>query len=182
MVGEFKWFLLCFRANKYDVISMMEIKQLLVGFMAMMLHPFYVSITDVDYNEKERRIEVSCRIFYDDLEEALAADGLTKVDLINPSNRETVDSALSQYLRKNFRLAVNDEASSLYYVGYEIVEDVAWCYLESTDIASVREIAIDNRVLFGQFPKQSNILHVKVGGQRKSIKLDNPDSRAAFTF
>lgn len=154
----------------------------LINAFLLVLHPFYVSITSVDYNEPTQRVEISCRIFYDDLETALKAGRDLKVDLIKPKDKQLTDSLLSAYLRDHFRLAVNGKPLSLHYVGYEIEGDVAWCFLEAGNIEAVSNIAITNRILLDQFPKQSNILHVTAHGERKSTKLDNPERSATFQW
>ncbi|PPL01913.1 DUF6702 family protein [Parapedobacter indicus] len=149
----------------------------------LVLHPFYVSITAVDYNKEAQRVEISCRIFYDDLETALkAAGGASTVDLINPANRNETDSLIARYLRRHLSLSVNGQLQTLRYLGYEIEDDVAWCYLEAEGVTFVQRIAVDNRVLLDQFANQSNILHVTAYGNRKSTKLDNPEHRAVFEF
>jgi len=149
----------------------------------ILLHPFYVSIATVDYNQEAQRVEISCRIFYDDLETALkASEKATAVDLIHPANRQEMDRLLGRYLTRHLRLSVNDHPQELHYLGYEIEDDVAWCYLEANGINALQRIAVDNRILFDQFAKQSNILHVTAYGERKSTKLDNPEHRAVFDF
>lgn len=148
----------------------------------LLLHPFYVSITSVDYNDAAHRVEISSRIFYDDLEVALKDGRNLKIDLINPTDRPAVDSLMASYFRNYFGLAVNGKPVPLHYVGYEIDEDVAWCFLEVTDINHVERLQLDNRLLFNQFPKQSNIMHVTVHGKRKSTKLDNPERTAVFEW
>ena len=149
----------------------------------LVLHPFYVSITTVDYNAGAKRMEISCRIFYDDLEVALKATGdVSTIDLINPANRNETDSLIARYLRRCVNLSVNGQPQALHYLGYEIEDDVAWCYLEAREVTSVHRIAIDNRLLLDQFDRQSNILHVTAHGIRKSTKLDNPEHRAVFEF
>ena len=108
--------------------------------LLLLLHPFYVSITAVDYNDTAHRVEVSSRIFYDDLETALKDGRDLKIDLINPTDPSTVDSLLAYYFRTHFGLAVNGKPVPLHYVGYEIDEDVAWCFLEATDITHVERL------------------------------------------
>ena len=154
----------------------------IISALLLVLHPFYVSITSVDYNEQAQRVEISCRIFYDDLEAALKSGRNMKVDLMKPTDKPATDSLLAAYLRDHFRLSVNGKPSPLHYVGYEIEDDVAWCFLEADNIRVVNNIAITNRILFDQFPKQSNILHVTAYGQRKSKKLDNPERSVAFEW
>lgn len=50
-------------------------------------HPFYVSITSVDYNPSKKRVEVSCRLFYDDLEVALKNQLGQHIDVIHPKKQ-----------------------------------------------------------------------------------------------
>jgi len=149
----------------------------------LLLHPFYVSITAVDYNNEAQRVEISCRIFYDDLETALkATENVTHVDLIHPKNKNETNRLVGHYLQQHLGLSVNGQPHGLQYLGYEIEDDVAWCYLEAVKVASLQRLVIDNRILLDQFGKQSNILHVTAYGDRKSTKLDNPEHRAVFDF
>jgi len=145
-------------------------------------HPFYVSITSVDFNSSKKRIEVSCRLFYDDLELALKNQLGQHIDVINPKNKSIADSAISKYIRQNFKISVNNQNQNLHYVGYEIEEDVAWCYFEITNVPTVNKLDIVNQLLFRDFKSQSNIMHLKVNNIKKSTKLDNPKRSATFTF
>ena len=38
-------------------------KWLLVGYMAV-VHPFYVSVTEINHNAKDKTIEISCKTFF----------------------------------------------------------------------------------------------------------------------
>ena len=145
-------------------------------------HPFYVSITSVDFNPSKKRVEVSCRLFYDDLEVALKNQLGQHIDVIHPKNKAAADSAISKYIRQNFKINVNNQPRNLRYVGYEIEEDVAWCYLEVSDVPAISKLDIVNQLLFKDFKNQSNIMHIKVNDTKKSTKLDNPKRTASFTF
>ncbi|MGV3761841.1 DUF6702 family protein [Parapedobacter sp.] len=150
--------------------------------LLLLLHPFYVSITTVDYNEQAHRVEISSRIFYDDLETALKNGRDLKIDLIHPTDKSVADSLLATYFGDHLRFSMDGEPVSVRYVGYEIDEDVAWCFLEVVNIDRVGKLRIDNRILFDHFPKQSNILHVTAYGKRQSTKLDNPERTAVFEW
>jgi hypothetical protein len=39
-----------------------------------------------------------------------------------------------------------------------------------------------NDLLYEYLPQQMEIMHVTVNGERKSSRLNNPDSKAEFTF
>ena len=147
------------------------------------IHPFYVSITSIDYKPERRMVEVSSRLFYDDLEKALSESQTQKVDLVSPANRTMTDSLIARYLRKNLRLEIDDKPVALRYLGYEIEEDVAWCFLESAEpISSIERMGIECELLYRQFNTQTNIFHLTVNKLRKSVKMDYPKTSAAVTF
>jgi len=145
-------------------------------------HPFYVSISQIDFNSDKKRIEISCRLFYDDFEVALKNQMKVHIDIINPKNKAEADSAISRYIRQNLKINVDNQNRSLKYVGYEILDDVVWCYFEADNISSVRKLDVINQLLYQDFRSQSNIMHIKVNNIRKSTKLDNPKRTASFTF
>jgi hypothetical protein len=156
--------------------------QILFTALITLLHPFFVSVTEVRHNEKSKALEVSARIFYDDLEEALATSYQEKVDILKPADREQVNRLISDYLKKHLQISVNGKPLPLRFLGYEIEEDAAWCYLEVPEVGQVKRIDIRNEVLFAERPAQTNMLHVIVKGKRKSTKLHQPESKASFTF
>ncbi len=44
-------------------------------------HPFYVSVTEINHNAKEQTLEISCKMFAEDLEEILKKNYKTAIDL-----------------------------------------------------------------------------------------------------
>lgn len=153
----------------------------LIGLLPL-LHPFYVSVTEVRHNEKNKTLEISCRVFFDDLEAALENTYEVKIDILKPTDRDQVNRLIDDYLRKHLQLSVDGKPLTLQYVGYEIDEDAAWCYFEAPEVPHVKRIDIRNDVLFAEHRTQTNMIHVLAGGTRKSTKLDNPQRSFSFTF
>ncbi|HXL58320.1 MAG TPA: DUF6702 family protein, partial [Chitinophagaceae bacterium] len=54
--------------------------QLLMIAYVGLIHPFFVSMTDINYNSKEKELEISVRIFTDDFENTLRKYHSTKID------------------------------------------------------------------------------------------------------
>ncbi|WP_207428004.1 DUF6702 family protein [Pedobacter sp. SYSU D00535] len=79
-------------------------------------------------------------------------------------------------------LQVNGKPVKLKYLGYEIEQEAIWCYMEVVKLPKIHSIHITNDILFKEHESQVNLLHVSVGGQRKSTKLDNPSGLASFKF
>lgn len=156
--------------------------KLLLFALTAIWHPFYVSVISINQEKNATNLEISCRIFFDDLENALEKEHRTPINLVKPIDKEKTEQYIAQYLEKNLRVQVNGKAQPLRYMGYSIEDDAAWCFLEATDVGTIKEMAVLNSLLYASQEKQSNILHVTIGGVRKSTKLDNPKTKASFSF
>ena len=68
----------------------------ITAFIAL-IHPFFVSVIEINHNEKEATIEISVRTFTNDIEKMMGADAKTTIDLsqanqknkANQTNRAT---------------------------------------------------------------------------------------------
>jgi hypothetical protein len=155
---------------------------LIIIFWFHLFHPFFVSLTEVQHNEKAKRLEVSCKVFSNDLEAALEKNYRTQIDILKPGDQARIEPLIRDYLQKHFQVLVDGKPVSFQFLGYEIEEDAAWCYLEAGKVNQVTRIEVKNDVLFAEHPTQTNLLHVTVKGRRQSTKLDNPESKASFNF
>lgn len=147
-----------------------------------LLHPFYVSMTEVQHNDKARRLEVSCKLYTNDLEATLEKNYRTQIDILQPQDRSRIEPLLQDYLQKHFQVQVDGKPLTFRFLGYEIEEDATWCYLEAVKVNQVRRLEVKNDLLFADYPTQINMLHVTVKGRRQSTKLGNPQSLATFRF
>jgi hypothetical protein len=145
-------------------------------------HPFYISVTEVNHNAKTKSLEISTKIFFDDLEKDIENESKTTFDIIKPTDKEKVNLLIAAYLKKHFQIKVNGKLTSMKYLGYQIQEDAAWCYLEINNVNKVGSIEINNNVLYNLHQEQINMINVIVNGIRQSTKLDNPESRVVFKF
>lgn len=147
-----------------------------------LFHPFYVSVTEIRHNAAQQELEVSCRIFADDFENALKKQYHTSFDIIHPANRRQVDSLIAGYLRRHLQVSTNGKTAALSYMGYQVEEDAVWCFLSAKKIPAPKQVQVHNDVLYEAHPTQSHMIHVTVNGTRRSTKLDNPKADATFTF
>lgn len=146
------------------------------------LHPFYVSVSTIEQNEQNKTLEISCRIFYDDLENALKKEGFATDDILRPKNKLSFEKGLAAYLEKNFKIKINNSPLRIRYLGYQIEEDAAWCFMEIPGVGHIDQISILNSILYQQHSSQTNIIHVTVKGNRKSTKLALPKTTVTFQY
>jgi len=156
-------------------------KWLFAGFFAV-AHPFYVSVTEINHNDKQHILEISCKTFVDDMEKTLKKQYNTPVELNNPKDPKKAQQMVSDYLRKHLQLKVDGKPVTLEFVGFETEGASLWTYLQVNGVTSVHKVEIINTILYELYDSQISIMHVQAGGIKKSTRITNPDSYAGFEF
>lgn len=148
------------------------------------LHPFHVSVSDIKFKEDQKAIQISTRIFLDDLELAIRAhSGDDKLDITDDSKWDFINKNLETYLLERIRLwDEKDRAYELNYVGAEIEEDVMWCYLEVEKVKSIEQVKVFNNILHEVWADQENLVHFRAFDDVKSARLFRGDESFVFKW
>lgn len=146
------------------------------------LHPFHISMTEIKYNSKQKSLEISEKIFWDDLEVELNDFSKTKVNFLKPSNKEELNKLVKKYILEHTDIYVNGKKLPLNYLGYEIEEDVAWIYIEVLNVPNPKTAEIKNSVLFKNFPGQQNIINFYKDKSPKSLRLISDQIQGKIIF
>lgn len=145
-------------------------------------HPFYVSVTEINHNARDQTIEVSCKIFTDDLEKILGKISNAAVDLSDQKNKTENDKLIAAYIPRHLQLRIDDKIVTLQFIGSEKESEATWSYFQANNIPSVKKIDINNDLLYELYDSQVNIIHIVVNEKRESTKLSKPDVHAVFLF
>lgn len=145
-------------------------------------HKYYVGLTEVNIDSKKHTLDVSTKLFMDDLEAGLLKSYSKKVDLSTSVNNKEVQQLLVNYLDANFKINVGGKLYKLKFVGYEVENDAVWCYSEVVNFKGKGTVSIFNTLLYESFPEQSNLMNVNWDGVSKSVRLSNPEKLAEFVF
>jgi hypothetical protein len=156
-------------------------KPLATLFITMM-HPFFISVIDINHNEKEAVLEISVRTFTDDLEKTINQESNIAIDFNNPAQKEKADQLIKNYLVKKLSLVANGNKCNLEYLGFEIQKESTWTYFEVKNIKELKQLNVVCDILSGISPEQINIIHVKAKGQRKSYELALSKKSTQFNF
>lgn len=145
-------------------------------------HPFYLSVTNIKFNEKNKSMELSCKLFTNDLEDALKRTAKKSVDIINPKDKKETEKILFDYISKRLIINLNGKTKNLKYIGYEKEEDVIWVYLEIEKCEKPKQINISNSLLYDFLKEQINLVQVESGNYKQSSKVSNPEKELKFTI
>jgi hypothetical protein len=93
-----------------------------------------------------------------------------------------MDSVVKKYIFSHISIAVDGKPGALSYVGFEKDNEAVYCYVEVDNIPSVKKVELTDKLMHDMFTDQVNIIHVIVKGERKSTKLDYPETVAKVEF
>jgi hypothetical protein len=150
----------------------------------MVIHPIHVSVTEIEMDEKDKRLEIMMRVFADDLETTLR-ESLAKPDLdILSMPASERDKIVSVYLKEHFKISLDGKPQKNTYLGHEEEEMAFIFYIEAPDIKKWKAIEIQNDIIMETYDDQSNLVHVTVGETVRSLRLtkNNPVDRLTFDF
>ncbi|NVK85412.1 MAG: hypothetical protein HWE21_13900 [Cytophagia bacterium] len=161
----------------------LKLTSVVVLWWIALMHPFHISVMDAEYNNQSKSLQISHRLFLDDLEEGLKDfHGLDYIDTVEPENPEKLDSLINSYLQKKVFFVVNGEDKEFEFYGSELEGDARWCYYEIKSVETLKELEITNVALMDVFDDQQNIMHIKAKGKIQSYKLDKGTKVKTFTF
>ena len=61
-------------------------------------HPFFISVTEIEHNNSEKTLEISCKIFADDFEKTLKQNNKVHIDLLNKESQLRMEPLVNNYI------------------------------------------------------------------------------------
>lgn len=120
------------------------------------IHKFYVSITEITLNDQNSRLEISTKLFYDDLQNAVYIEEGERIEDPVQDHQKLVET----YIKRHFKIYINGKQVSLSMLGLEPEVDAVWCYFESEEVPeNFNSLQVINSIFVDLFPRQSNIIN-----------------------
>jgi hypothetical protein len=132
-------------------------------------HEYHASVTNMQYDAKERVFEISIRVFTDDLEKTLTKENGGQRIIFDKKNEKDNDQLLEKYVRKHFSVTTPQKQRKVYeYVGHETEADAQWLYLELPYPEPFRTATVQQSFLTDMFDDQVNLVTISYGNQKKT--------------
>ena len=144
---------------------------LFIGLSSMTLHKFYVAIYQINYAPQKKMIQITTRIFSDDLNDALEFKYKKKTHIGTEKESPEDVVLLKKYLADKFTIKVDGQFKPMNFLSKEVENNVLICYLNIKDISKVKNIEVQNSIITEIYPKQQNIIQSKLNGEKDSLLL-----------
>lgn len=142
-----------------------------IGLSSMAIHKFYVSIYQVNYAPKKKMIQITSRLFIDDLNDALERKFKKRTFIASKDETVEDENLLKKYFAEKFIVKVNGVSKPINLVSKEVDANVVICYFSIKDVAKISTIAIENNALMELNDEQQNIIQANFNGQKQSLLL-----------
>jgi hypothetical protein len=146
------------------------------------VHKFYMGIYQINYAPEKKMLQITTRIFIDDLNHALEKKNAKKLYLGTEKESTEELSLLKKYLAEKFWLKVNGQLKPMNFLSKELDGDVLVCYLNIKDITKIKSIEVYNAVLTDWHSEQQNIVHVTVLGVKNSVLFTDSSSKEVLKY
>ena len=154
----------------------------LLPLMAFTAHKYYLSLTQIAYNNEEKTVEVIINVFIDDIETALNKIHSKELLLNTKKEPTNTDVYFEKYLQDHVQFNIDDMPVTYKYLGKEYEGDIVYFYLEIKNIERLQTIEIKNTLLVDFFPKQQNLIKSKVNSMHKSVLLTKENDKGLLKY
>ena len=145
-------------------------------------HPLHLATVEIDHNAADKTLEITCKTFWDDFESILTKLNKSRVDLTSDKATADNNKKIFEYIKSHLQITVDGKPVQMNFVGYEKEDVVIYSYLQVDNITTVNKIELVDKLMHDLFTDQTNLIHVMVGGKRKSTKLDYPETKTEVSF
>lgn len=145
-------------------------------------HKFYVSVTQIDFVPNKKRVEITSRIFIDDLEKALERKFKKKFYLTTSNEIENADVLIQEYLKEKIKISINKKSQKIEYLTKEVEGDVLIFYTKIAISKKINTFEIYNSLLTDLYKEQQNIVHLNINGNKNSFLFTNSETNQKIVY
>ena len=155
---------------------------LVIPLFAFGMHKYYISLTKIDFVEKEKSVQITMRFFIDDIEKTLEGRYKIELELATEEENKNANIYLEKYIASKFEIIIDQKVKSFKFLGKEYENDIVFFYLEITNIEMIKQISVQNRMLFEEFPDQQNFVKTNINKSKKTFILRKENDKEMLNF
>lgn len=146
------------------------------------VHKYYLSITEIEYAQEQKSLQIISRIFVDDFQKLLQTRYDKSIELARGKNNEQTNLYIERYFEDKLKIEINNKTLPLKFIGKRYEDDLIICYFEGIQVEDFHKVSITNLILTDLYQEQKNLIHFKKNDETKSLMLmkDNPEGELKF--
>ena len=147
------------------------------------LHPVHVSVTNLDLDPVNGKVELSVKIFADDFQDLILYKYGVQLNIIEQEDPGDKIGAVNEYMQGALKLVFNGkEAADLQFVDAKLNEEAIWLFYRYEHHKKIQKVDIVNRVMLEKFSDQTNLMIVTFNEKQNGYRLDNKTTDLSFNI
>lgn len=140
-------------------------------------HKFYVSIYQIHAAPEKEMLQITSRIFMDDLNAILYRNYHKKTHLgENNESAEDVD-LMKKYILERFAVKVNGLPKTIHFLSKDYEGNVMICYYRVNEVTAIKTLEVANTVLMDLNAEQQNIIQTTIAGKKQNLLLTEGNAK-----
>ncbi len=143
----------------------------------MTAHKFYVAIYQVNHAKEKKMVQITGRVFIDDINEAIEKKYRKKSSIALDNETPEQVELLKKYIAEKFKIKVNGQSKQLEFLSKESEDNVLIFYLRITDIAKITSLEVENTMIMENHFEQQNIIQANFNGNKHNLLLTSENNK-----
>jgi hypothetical protein len=153
---------------------------LFISLSSFMYHKFYVSIYQIDYVKEKKMLQITSRIFVDDLNQALLKKYKYKTLLGEKAQSDNDIEYMKRYMAEHFIITINGQKKEFNYLSSEMEGNVFIGYYSIKNIVKINMLEINSTALVELHTEQQNIIQFKNAKDKQTLLLSNENTKGSL--
>jgi hypothetical protein len=149
---------------------------------AFTLHKFYVGVFQIDYFKEKKAVQITARLFIDDLEKALYKKHNKHIYITTKDEIAEANTLIANYLSEKLKIKINNKSQSLQFLTKEQEDNIVICYLKIPFKDNIKYLEITNTVLSDIFKEQQNLVHLNLNSNKKTLLFTNTETNQKLKY
>jgi hypothetical protein len=141
-----------------------------------------MGIYQVNYVPEKKMLQITARIFVDDLDKAIEKKYNKKMHLGSEAESSAELPLLKKYLAEKFSIKINGKAGQMNFLSKELEGDVLVCYLSINGVSKINSLETYNSILVDWNLEQQNITHFTILGEKQSFLFTESSTKHMLKF
>ncbi|MFL0132365.1 DUF6702 family protein, partial [Tenacibaculum maritimum] len=87
-----------------------------ISLLSFSIHKYYLSLTQIAFNEKHQSVQIIMNLFIDDIETAINQTYHIDAQLTTNKELQNIDTYFIKYLETNFKIKINGSSKTYNFI------------------------------------------------------------------
>ena len=146
-----------------------------------MMHPLRLSVSNIDINMSKEIIDISIKVFKDDLGNIIMQQYGLEVNL-NECD-DVCDSLVNDYVLQRFKVFSSDQKQeNLMFKEVNQNTDAVFLVYQVKGFSKTGKLIIENQILFDLYQDQKNLVFVNLNEKNNGYNLSIDEPKLIFEY